>query len=542
MVMNKMWLRELTAGFTTFFAMSYIMFVNPSILQPLGMDPGAVFVWTCFTAAAASVAAAVFLNVPTALACGMSLNTFILTFARDFNVPWPFLLFVCGVASLLVFRLSVGSFRQDLINAIPDQIFAAIKGGIGGMLVRVALTETAVFAAPSPEGAGLWQAFLLFAAGLAVILGIKLLCAKLMVKFGESKYLVYAEFLESSGYLLSILVLWIIIYLFIGETYSQAPMGSQINKTHILFTWQELFQGERQQLLFENPQNWITSFVFGLAVLFVMLTDVAGSPIDYVRQGYLNGLMTNTAAKDNDRRKASLIRRSLRIDSLFNIVAAAVGVSPIVYYAENHAGWQAGGRTGRTVGLVAVLFALCGFGGIALIYLDRPIVEFIPRFVVMPALFFVGLTIVAESFATRLLSIEPGAQSTGAVASAQPREPTAIGRTLYFMPAAITTILATRLTLDAAIAAGILAYLLITQFPESYLGIRGKGSRELSFIYFGAAVVLGLTLYIQLKAPPPQSITLGPQICEAVIKGQPFKPEDRSAIVAACSAGSRKSP
>ncbi|MEB0094414.1 NCS2 family permease, partial [Pseudomonas sp. CCI4.2] len=37
---------EILAGVTTFLAMAYILFVNPSILGDTGMDKGAVFVAT----------------------------------------------------------------------------------------------------------------------------------------------------------------------------------------------------------------------------------------------------------------------------------------------------------------------------------------------------------------------------------------------------------------------------------------------------------------------------------------------------------------
>ena len=42
---------ELLAGLTTFLAMSYIIFVNPSILSEAGLDWGAVFVATCIASA-----------------------------------------------------------------------------------------------------------------------------------------------------------------------------------------------------------------------------------------------------------------------------------------------------------------------------------------------------------------------------------------------------------------------------------------------------------------------------------------------------------
>ncbi|CAM5202035.1 hypothetical protein ALON55S_01611 [Alishewanella longhuensis] len=40
--------REALAGLTTFMAMSYVLFVNPSLLAQAGMDHGAVFVGDLF--------------------------------------------------------------------------------------------------------------------------------------------------------------------------------------------------------------------------------------------------------------------------------------------------------------------------------------------------------------------------------------------------------------------------------------------------------------------------------------------------------------
>ncbi|MBT8998603.1 hypothetical protein BTI78_09930, partial [Lactobacillus delbrueckii subsp. bulgaricus] len=42
--------RECLAGLTTFMAMAYILFVNPSILGASGMDKGAVFTATALSA------------------------------------------------------------------------------------------------------------------------------------------------------------------------------------------------------------------------------------------------------------------------------------------------------------------------------------------------------------------------------------------------------------------------------------------------------------------------------------------------------------
>jgi AGZA family xanthine/uracil permease-like MFS transporter len=67
---------EILAGVTTFLAMAYILFVNPSILGETGMDKGAVFVATCPAAAIGSTVMGLIANYPIALAPGMGLNAF----------------------------------------------------------------------------------------------------------------------------------------------------------------------------------------------------------------------------------------------------------------------------------------------------------------------------------------------------------------------------------------------------------------------------------------------------------------------------------
>ena len=60
--------REIMAGITTFFAMSYILFVNPDVLGSTGMPVQAVFLATILASIVGSVAIGLIANVPYALA------------------------------------------------------------------------------------------------------------------------------------------------------------------------------------------------------------------------------------------------------------------------------------------------------------------------------------------------------------------------------------------------------------------------------------------------------------------------------------------
>ena len=68
--------REAIGGTTTFFTLSYIIFVQPAILSSCGMDHGAVTLATCVASAFATILMALLANLPIALAPAMGHNIF----------------------------------------------------------------------------------------------------------------------------------------------------------------------------------------------------------------------------------------------------------------------------------------------------------------------------------------------------------------------------------------------------------------------------------------------------------------------------------
>ena len=66
---------EISAGLTTFFAMAYIIFLNPVFLSSTGMDASGILVATCLSAALGCFLCAFFSNKPFAMASGMGMNS-----------------------------------------------------------------------------------------------------------------------------------------------------------------------------------------------------------------------------------------------------------------------------------------------------------------------------------------------------------------------------------------------------------------------------------------------------------------------------------
>lgn len=111
---------EIMAGFTTFFAMSYIIFVNPSILSATGMPPQAVFLSTIIAAVIGTLVMGLFANVPYAQAPGMGLNAFF-TYTVVFQLGFSWeqalaLVFICGIVNIII---TVTKIRKSIIKAIP---------------------------------------------------------------------------------------------------------------------------------------------------------------------------------------------------------------------------------------------------------------------------------------------------------------------------------------------------------------------------------------------------------------------------------------
>ncbi|HBK5874212.1 TPA: NCS2 family permease, partial [Enterococcus faecium] len=97
---------EIMAGVTTFFAMSYILFVNPTILSASGMPFQAVFLATIIASIIGTLVMGLFANVPYAQAPGMGLNAFF-TFTVVFGLGYSWqqalaMVFICGLINIFI--------------------------------------------------------------------------------------------------------------------------------------------------------------------------------------------------------------------------------------------------------------------------------------------------------------------------------------------------------------------------------------------------------------------------------------------------------
>jgi len=337
---------EILAGVTTFLAMAYILFVNPSILGATGMDKGAVFVATCLAAAIGSAIMGLIANYPIALAPGMGLNAFFTyTVVLHMGHTWQVALGAVFISAVCFFLLSIFRIREWIVNSIPLPLRSAIAAGIGLFLALIALQNAGIVVDNPATLVGLGDlkqpGAILAALGFVLIIGLEALKVRGAVLIGILAVTVVSILFGFSAF---------------GGLVSMPP---SLAPTFL-------------QLDIAGALNiGLVSVIF--AFLFVDLFDNSGTLIGVAKRAGLMG-------KDGHMPKMG---RALIADSTAAMAGSLLGTSTTTSYIESAAGVSAGGRTGLTSIVVGVLFLLALF--------FAPLAGSVPAYATAPALLFVAV-------------------------------------------------------------------------------------------------------------------------------------------------------
>lgn len=359
--------REVIGGITTFFAMAYIIFVNPNTLCPnLGTvaEPffpampeelwGPVLVATCVSAAIGCFLTGLLANVPFAQAPGMGLNAFFTyTVCLGMGYTWQEGLAIVLLSGLLFLAISISPLRKKLIASIPDFLKHAISAGIGLFIAFIGLLNVGLIsiggAVPAlqlsmvVDGQRVWNA-----QGLLTLVGL-LLTAILMA------------FRVKGAVVIGILV----------TTLLGLPMGvTQIPETvtmeHVTLA----------PVFFQLDLGG----VFSKGLLPLLTAVISFAIVDcFDTLGALVGLSSSAGLEDHDGRAD----RALIADALATCCGACIGTSTVTTFAESSTGIAEGARTGLSSMVVGVLFLFSVF--------LAPVAGIIPAAATAPALIIVGV-------------------------------------------------------------------------------------------------------------------------------------------------------
>ena len=366
---------EILAGITTFMTMAYILAVNPSILSATGMDSGAVFTATALAAFIGTLLMAIFANYPFALAPGMGLNAyFAYTVVLGMGYSWEYALTAVFAEGIIFILLSATNVREDIFNAIPQNLKAAVSVGIGLFIAFIGLQNAKIVIGGSTllqlfsvdkynEVNGVSASF--NDVGITVLLAIIgiIVTGILVVK-------------NIKGNILwGILITWLlgIICQFTGLYVPNADLGfysllPNFSNGLSIPSLSPIFC----KLDFSGIFS-LNFIVILFAFLFVDLFDTIGTLI---------GVSAKADMLDENG-KLPRIKGALMADAVATTVGAVIGTSTTTTFVESASGVSEGGRTGLTSVTTAILFGLSLF--------LSPIFLAIPSFATAPALVIVGL-------------------------------------------------------------------------------------------------------------------------------------------------------
>lgn len=343
---NTNWQKEFFAGITTFLTMSYIIFVHPSILAETGMDKGAVITATALAAFVGSLLMGLWANVPLALAPGMGLNAFFAySLVLGQQISWQTALGVVFISGILFLILTLIGVREKIVDAIPLSLRISIPAGIGLFITFVGLRNLGLVVDHPATLVALGEF------NLSVLIG---LLGLLLI--------VVLEIKKIKGSILIGIIITTIVGIFLGEVplpdsvislpYSIAPIALQFDIVGAL-----------------HYGLWASVFSF----MFVDLFDSVGTILGCAYEG---GFVDENG-------KIKKINKMLEVDAVSTVVGAALGTSTTTTYVESASGIAAGGRTGLTAIVVAVLFLVS--------LLFSPLISIVPAFATAPALIVVGV-------------------------------------------------------------------------------------------------------------------------------------------------------
>ncbi|MGW7079369.1 NCS2 family permease [Streptomyces sp. NPDC054866] len=149
--------REVRGGFATFFAMAYIIVLNPIILGSAKdmyghqLDNKQLVTATVLTAAFTTLLMGVIGNVPIALAAGLGVNT-VVALQLAPRMSWPDAMGMVVLAGFVVMLLVATGLRERVMNAVPLGLRKGIAIGIGLFIMLIGLVDSG-FVSRMPDAA-----------------------------------------------------------------------------------------------------------------------------------------------------------------------------------------------------------------------------------------------------------------------------------------------------------------------------------------------------------------------------------------------------
>lgn len=372
--------REVRGGFATFFAMAYIIVLNPIILGSAvdmnghRLDNAQLVTATVLTAAFSTLLMGVIGNVPIALAAGLGVNT-VVALQLAPRMTWPDAMGMVVLAGFVVMLLVATGLRERVMSAVPNSLRKGIAIGIGLFIMLIGLVD-AGFVSRIPDVAQTTVPLTLGQGGhlmgwpvLVFVLGA-LLTLVLIIR-------------KVQGAILISIVAMTVLALII-EAIAELPKGSWGLTTpqwpgNPLSTPDFGLVGEVSLFGGFEKVGVLTGCLFVFTVLLSCFFDAMGTIL---------GVGDEAKLLDKDGNLPG-INKVLIVDGIAVASGGATSSSATTCFVESTAGVGEGARTGLASVVTGALFSVALF--------LTPLATMVPSQAATPALLAVGFLILAGS-------------------------------------------------------------------------------------------------------------------------------------------------
>jgi AGZA family xanthine/uracil permease-like MFS transporter len=371
---------EVLAGITTFITIAYILILNPQILADpyvimgdaamAGKIANGVFIGTCIGAFIGTLLCALYARVPFVQAPGMGLNAFFAyTVVLGMGYTYGQALVVVFISGVFFIVITAIGLREAIIRSIPDAVKTAITPGIGLFITIIGLKNAGIVISNPATLVSLvdFSQWKIEEADLALMSSALVALAGLVI-MGT----LHARKIKGS------ILLGIVAATLIG-----IPLGvTHISNLdmNIGMKFRDFAEVSFVKMdcagLFSGANMVETIFTVTMLVISFSLVNMFDSI------GTLLGAAKQSGMIDENG-EVIRMKQALMSDAISTAAGAMVGTSTVTTVVESSAGIAAGGRTGLTSLVTALMF----LGAI----LFAPIVSIVPAAATAPALIFVGI-------------------------------------------------------------------------------------------------------------------------------------------------------
>ncbi|OKL51450.1 NCS2 family permease [Buchananella hordeovulneris] len=380
--------REVRGGLVTFFAMCYILVLNPLLMggpDSMGGFLGggveanqhAIAAGTALVAGLMSILMGVVANFPIALATGLGINAMVaFGIATIPSMTWADAMGLVVLEGIIILLLVLTGFREAVFKAVPSQLKVAISVGIGLFIAFIGLVNAGIVRPAKPVvefgiGGSLrgWPA-VVFVFGLFLMIVLVVLKVRGGILISIVAATVLAVVLES------------IFHLGPQEPDGKNPSGWALQTPALDGSPVQLPDlSTLGQFSLLGSVNKIGVVAVVLLVFSLMLADF----FDTMGTMVAIGAEANLLDKDGN---PPGTRKILVVDSVAAIAGGAGGVSSNTSYIESAAGVGEGARTGLASVVTGLLFLASMF--------IAPLVAMVPYEAATPALVIVGFLMMTQ--------------------------------------------------------------------------------------------------------------------------------------------------